>query len=285
VSCRWLAAARRILVVSMVLLISGCKVAVYHNLSETESNEMLAVLLSNHISADKQMDTKGDTATLMVEQSQLAQAISVLGNHGYPKKEFATVDEIFPPGQLITSPEQQQVKVVYAKEQQLDQMLSMIPGVISANVQLTESSNSDNSLDTKSVPPTASVLIVYSPDDNVDAYTAKVRSLIRGSVPELTDENLSVVMIPADNLSQSTSSSNSQLSSTLLSLVGQKESVKNSDNLVSIVKTVWHQYRVVSIVVLGLILILMGLIVRLAYLAAKYRSVSKNRKLTESVSE
>ena len=183
-----------------IILLSGCKVAAYHNLSESESNQMLGLLLSNNISASKDMAGKEGQVTLMVEESHLVDALDILHSSGYPQRKFDTVNQIFPPGQLITSPEQQKVKMIYAKEQQLDHMLSQIPGVISSNVQLNDHISTDMSaLERNPKPPTAAALIVYSLKQNTPDYMVQIRSLIRNSMPGLTDENLSVVMMPANN--------------------------------------------------------------------------------------
>ena len=205
----------------VVILLGGCKVAAYHNLNESESNQMLGLLLSNNISASKDMTGKEGQVTLMVEESHLVDALDILHSSGYPKHKFDTVNQIFPPGQLITSPEQQKVKMIYAKEQQLDHMLSEIPGVISGNVQLNEHISTDMSaLERNPKPPTAAALIVYASKRNTPDYMVQIRSLIRNSMPGLTDENLSVVMMPVNNTAPVKSSKeNDGVSQSILSAI------------------------------------------------------------------
>ncbi|MCY4330540.1 MAG: type III secretion inner membrane ring lipoprotein SctJ [Endozoicomonadaceae bacterium] len=186
-----------LIMTAVVLLVAGCKTPIYHHLNEMEANKMLALLLDNNVAVSKQMDSKGVSVTLMVEESQVVKALDILHNNGYPRKSYVTIDEIFPPGQLITSPEQQRVKMVYAEEQQLDEMLASIPGVITAHAQINEHlSNDVTSLTNKEIPPSAAVLIIYSAQQKMDNYLLQIRDLIKNSVPGLTEENLSVVLIP-----------------------------------------------------------------------------------------
>src|SRR5260363_264654 len=68
------------LVVCLVLLsalLAGCKVTLYSDLTESEANQMLALLMMNRISAAKQQNKAG-ALTLQVEKTQFIQAVEVL---------------------------------------------------------------------------------------------------------------------------------------------------------------------------------------------------------------
>ncbi len=71
---------------------------------------------------------------LTVDKRQFINAVELLRQNGFPRQRFITVDELFPANQLVTSPTQEQAKMVFLKEQQLENMLSHMDGVIHADV-------------------------------------------------------------------------------------------------------------------------------------------------------
>lgn len=56
----------RMALLALVLALGGCKVELYTGISQKEGNEMLALLRSEGVSADKQADKDG-TVRLLVE--------------------------------------------------------------------------------------------------------------------------------------------------------------------------------------------------------------------------
>ncbi|MGE8357613.1 MAG: EscJ/YscJ/HrcJ family type III secretion inner membrane ring protein, partial [Microvirgula sp.] len=71
---------------------------------------------------------------------------------------------LFPSGQLVTSPAQEQAKILYLKEQLLEKMLRGMDGVVSAQVSIAESVGQH-----RREPPSlsASVFIKHSPEVNL----------------------------------------------------------------------------------------------------------------------
>ncbi|HWX12126.1 MAG TPA: type III secretion inner membrane ring lipoprotein SctJ [Trinickia sp.] len=174
--------------------LGGCKVDLYSGLPEGEANRMLALLMLRHIDAEKKT-LKGDTVTIRVEKAQFVNAVELLRQNGLPRKSAVTVQELFPSGQLVTSPAQEQAKIIFLKEQELGTMLRSMDGVIDAQVSIAESAG-PNRYD----PPTrsASVFVKYSPDRNLESRETDIRSLIMKGVPNLQADNITVVMQRAD---------------------------------------------------------------------------------------
>ncbi|MEX3956748.1 type III secretion system inner membrane ring lipoprotein SctJ [Trinickia sp. EG282A] len=181
-------------IVLAVSLLGGCKIELYSNLPEGEANTMLALLLLRHIDAEKEI-LKHDTATILVDKSQFVNAIELLRQNGLPRASVVTVQDLFPSGQLVSSPAQEQAKIVFLKEQALVNMLRGIDGVIDAEVAIAESP-SPNRYDPPI--PSASVFIKYSPDRNLEGRETDIRSLVLKGVPGLSPANISVVMQRAD---------------------------------------------------------------------------------------
>ncbi|MDN0125103.1 type III secretion inner membrane ring lipoprotein SctJ [Yersinia aleksiciae] len=186
---------RRMVAISLIVVsLSGCGMALYSGLSEGEANQMLALLMLHQIKAEKQPE-KGGTVGLSVDKSQFINAVELLRQNGFPRQQFATVDQLFPSNQLVTSPGQEQAKMVYLKEQQLESMLSHMEGVIHADVTIAMPAPTDGK---SSVPHAASVYIKYSPEVNLQSYQPQIKNLIRDAVPGIDYAQISVVMQPAN---------------------------------------------------------------------------------------
>lgn len=182
--------AARLLVMLTLVLLAGCKIDLYNDLSEQEANEMLALLLLRDIPANKQI-LKGGVVSIKVDQDQFAEAVEVLRQYGLPRKNTASIEDLFPSGQLVTSPTQEQAKILFLKEQQLEAMLINMNGVIRAQVSVAQSTPPSRR---DSPTLSASVLLKYSPDHNLSSREADVRALVQKGVPNLKAENISVVL-------------------------------------------------------------------------------------------
>lgn len=185
----------RLALFSLLLCLTACKIELYNKLSEEEANQMLALLLLSNVDADKQPGKAGDI-TLRVEKDQFVNAVEILRQNGFPKRKTDTMADLFPSGQLVTSPAQEQAKMTYLKEQQLEKMLSSMDGVIHAQVSIAETISTDSKEELP--PPSAAVFIKYSPEANLANREAEIKSLIHDGVPNLRPDNISVVLQAAD---------------------------------------------------------------------------------------
>lgn len=123
----------RTLLLAALLALAGCKIELYAGVSQKEGNEMLALLRSEGISADKQPDKEGKIK-LLVEESDIAQAVDALKRKGYPRESFSTLKDVFPKDGLISSPVEERARLNYAKAQEISRTLSEIDGVLVARV-------------------------------------------------------------------------------------------------------------------------------------------------------
>jgi len=185
---------RGVAVLVLALLVSGCKEDLHRGLGETEANQMLALLLISGMDADKRAETTG--ATVRVARNDFVRAVEVLRQHGLPREKRASVEDVFPPGQLVSSPVQEQAKLVYLKEQRLERMLAALDGVMVAEVSIAQVPI--DSAGRVTLPPGVAVFVKYSPEINMAKRMTDIRSLIHDSVPGVAPERISVVMQPAD---------------------------------------------------------------------------------------
>lgn len=174
-------------------LLAGCKSELYSKLDETEANQMLALLIYNKIPADKEVAKDG--ISLRVDDDRFVDAVEVLRQNGLPRRKTVTMQDLFPSGQLVSSPEQEEAKLSYLKSQQLEKMLSSMDGVITAEVSVAEPRTADG--DTPA-PTSAAVFIKYSPEVNLPAREAEIRALVRDGIPGLAPERITLTLQRAD---------------------------------------------------------------------------------------
>ncbi|EJD6367529.1 type III secretion inner membrane ring lipoprotein SctJ [Providencia rettgeri] len=181
-------------IVLILFFLTGCKVELYSDLSEEEANQMIALLMLRNIDAEKSI-IKGSGVTINVEKDDFANAVEVLRQQGLPNKRTENIADLFPPGQLVTSPAQEQAKITYLKEQNIEKMLLSMDGVIIAQVAISESTNVNRR---EIPPPTASIFIKHAPGINMQSREPEIRRMVQKSISNLTVENISIVMQMAD---------------------------------------------------------------------------------------
>lgn len=154
---------------------------------------MLALLMQHHIDAEKKQEEDG--VTLRVEQSQFINAVELLRLNGYPHRQFTTADKMFPANQLVVSPQEEQQKINFLKEQRIEGMLSQMEGVINAKVTIALPTYDEGS---NASPSSVAVFIKYSPQVNMEAFRVKIKDLIEMSIPGLQYSKISILMQPAE---------------------------------------------------------------------------------------
>ncbi|EAA9158796.1 SPI-2 type III secretion system apparatus lipoprotein SsaJ [Salmonella enterica subsp. enterica] len=177
----------------LTFFLTACDVDLYRSLPEDEANQMLALLMQHHIDAEKKQEEDG--VTLRVEQSQFINAVELLRLNGYPHRQFTTADKMFPANQLVVSPQEEQQKINFLKEQRIEGMLSQMEGVINAKVTIALPTYDEGS---NASPSSVSVFIKYSPQVNMEAFRVKIKDLIEMSIPGLQYSKISILMQPAE---------------------------------------------------------------------------------------
>lgn len=185
----------RLTVITLLVLLTGCKTELYSNLAENDANAMLSILLNNKVTAEKTFDKKAATYFLHVEESQIPQAVQLLKEQGYPKEKIATVGELFKKEGLISSPLEERARFIFALSQSVQETLSQIDGVLVARVHVVLPEN--NPIDTEIKPSSASVFIKYNPAFRLEDMKSDIKLIVEKSIEGLTYDKVSVVMMPA----------------------------------------------------------------------------------------
>jgi len=182
--------------VGLSLLLAGCSRAdLYSKLSEGQANDMIAVLQSAGISANKQ-DNGEAGWSVSTGQGDFARAIAVLHAQGYPREDFASLGTVFKKEGFVSSPTEERARLNYGMSQELAHTLSDIDGVVQARVHLALPQNEP--LSDQKQPASASVFIKYRPGTNIDAQIGKIKALIVNSVEGLSYDNVSVETFAAE---------------------------------------------------------------------------------------
>jgi type III secretion protein J len=182
----------RAALVVAVFLLAGCKIALNSNLREADANEMMARLLAEGIQVTKVQDKEG--VTLMVPKQDFGLAVDTLNAYGLPRREFATVQEVFNTEGLVASPLQEWARFHFAKSQELSQSIATIPGVIKADVHLAYDRQDNPFSEPK--PPSASVLIQMQSDMISEELVPNVKQLVAFAMPDIEYERVGVVVAP-----------------------------------------------------------------------------------------
>ncbi|CAA6815644.1 MAG: Type III secretion bridge between inner and outermembrane lipoprotein (YscJ,HrcJ,EscJ, PscJ) [uncultured Thiotrichaceae bacterium] len=182
-------------VAALSIFLLACQMELHSGLSEADVNDMLAIMLSNDISAKKIKSKKGNTYTLSVDESMVPEAVQLLREHGFPKESTASIKDMFKEEGLVSSPMEERVRYIYALSQSVQETLTNIDGVLIARVHIVMPEN--NPYIDKINPSSASVFIKYHPRSNLNDIKSEIKMIVEKSIEGLSYDKVSVVMLPA----------------------------------------------------------------------------------------
>lgn len=183
-----------ILALSILLAACGARVELLTAISESEANEALAALLEAGIKAGK-LPGKEGMVSLDVEQSQVANAVSIMRSEGLPRERYAKMGEIFRKEGLISSPLEERARYLWALSQELSATISQIDGVIKARVHVVLPEHSTGG--DPAIPSSAAVFIKHKAATNLDDSVPQIKRLVSNSIPGLTSDKVSVILLPS----------------------------------------------------------------------------------------
>ena len=172
----------------------GASVELLSNMNEREANEVVALLSEAGIKVQK-MPGKDGVVNLTVDQSNVAQAITVLGAEGMPRERRATMGDVFRKEGLISSPLEERARYLWALSQELSETISQIDGVLRARVHVVLPERSTGG--EPSMPSSAGVFVKHRRTVNLDESVPQIKRLVASSIPGLTVEKVSVVLVAA----------------------------------------------------------------------------------------
>ena len=185
-ACGWLLA--------LLLALAGCRQQLYASLSERDANEMIAVLASRGITAQKSASDKGDFL-IEVEHEVFSASVDVLREHGLPRAKFSSIGEVFKKEGLVTTANAERLRFMYAMSEELSRTLSLIDGVVEARVHPVLPGG--DPLTDKITPASASVFIKHTPDADLRMLAPAIKDLVHASIEGLSYDKVSLTFVPA----------------------------------------------------------------------------------------
>jgi type III secretion protein J len=185
-----------LLMAGVLAALAGCgRVNLYSDLSEQQANEVAAVLIAAQIDADKRpSETK--SWMVLIDKAELPRAMDVLETSGYPKGRVQTMAEIFKKDGFISSPLEERARFIAATQQELQQTIEKMNGVLAARVHLALPER--DPLSEKFVPPSVSVFVKYAQETKFDSVGIEnVKSIVKDAIEGLASERITVVVTPA----------------------------------------------------------------------------------------
>ena len=268
----------------LLALLAACdtRVELISSVSESEANEALAALLDGGVKAGK-IPGKEGMVSLDVAQNEVSKAIGILRVEGLPRERYAKMGEIFRKEGLISSPLEERARYIWALSQEISSTLSQIDGVVKARVHVVlpeRSAGGDPSL-----PSSAAVFIKHKTGVNLEDSVAQIKRLVANSIPGLSGEKVSVILIASDsrlNLNESVPSGG----------VAKTDSVSEKTAIVSVPnrsETLLRRVQESPELLWGGIALLMSLLSGCGFLVwrqwKKYQNAAPDKSLTAALGE
>jgi len=179
------------------LLLGACSnQELYTQLSERQANEMVAVLRSAGIEADKTV--REGKFSVTTSRSDFSQAVRTLNAQGYPRDSFDSMGKVFKREGFVSSPLEERARLMHAMSQEISNTIANIDGVITARVHLVVPER--NPLVDKLQPAAAAVFIKHRADRNLASQTAQIKALVVNSIEGLSYDNVTVALFPAEGM-------------------------------------------------------------------------------------
>ena len=182
------------ILLSVALTACGNKVELMASMPEADANEVLAALSGAGISAHK-ISGKEGMVGLSVDAAEVGRAVDLLRTKGLPRERFAGMGEVFKKEGLISSPLEERARYIYAISQELRGTLTQIDGVLAARVHVVLPER--GSAGDPNTPSSAAVFIKHQEGYNLDTVQPQIRKLVTNSIPGLTPDKVSIVLIAA----------------------------------------------------------------------------------------
>lgn len=182
---------------ALALLLAGCgrQVELMAAMPEPEANEVLAALQNAGITASKVPGKEGMVG-VTVEADAVGRAVDLLRQQGLPRERFAGMGQVFKKEGLISSPLEERARYLYALSQELGATISQIDGVVVARVHVVLPERNTTTGD-PAIPSSAAVFIKYQDGYNLESVQPLVRRLVTNSIPGLTADKVSIVLVGA----------------------------------------------------------------------------------------
>lgn len=184
---------RALILLPLLLLLVGCRTSLFEGLDEDQANRIVAALSHHGINGYKERNPDR-TWNITVDDDDAVIATELASAYALPRGGHANLGDLFSRQGLISSPEEDRVRYVYGLSQELSETLEKMDGVLLARVHivLPEKDPMDPAQDAL---PSASVMMRYRSDYNLEPMRDRIRALVAGGVEGLTPARVSLTLV------------------------------------------------------------------------------------------
>ncbi len=195
---------RAVSLLTLLILFAGCEgnQSIVNSISERDANEIVVFLASKGIEAQKvQAATSAAAATtvsdkydIMVSSDNSTEAMSLLNRNGLPRRQGATLLELFASTGLMKSDKEETIRYQAGLAEQLSNTIRKFDGVLETDVQLSIPSGEEVPGQVKE-KTTAAVYVKHQGmlDDPNSHTETKIKRLLAGSVSGLKFDDVTVI--------------------------------------------------------------------------------------------
>jgi type III secretion protein J len=189
---------KRVLLMGLVVLsLAGCaRQELYASVSERQANEMVALLRSAGLDADKRATKQAGQFALEVAPGQFSQAVQLLHTQGYPKSENDTLGGVFKKDGFVTTQLEERARFMHALSQELATTLQNIDGVLVARVHLSVPEK--RRFAEKPEAAAASVFLKVRAGKDLTPHMGSIKALVVNAIEGLPYEAVTVVTFAAE---------------------------------------------------------------------------------------
>lgn len=175
---------------------------VIHDVGEKEANEIVVLLADHEINSVKQVKDTGRQIlySIAVKPAQRVPALKILNENDYPRRTPDGYDSVYKESGLIPTSSEEKAKRLRAIEGEIERQLTLVAGVLDAQVNLVipeESALRTN--EEVRTPTTASVTVKYLPGQGGTKPLSEpeIRAIVAAGVEKLSPDHVVVVMTEA----------------------------------------------------------------------------------------
>lgn len=204
--------ARHIVVLLLLSLsLTSCSKSqkIITGVTEREANIIVVFLEARGIRSNKVRVSGGSTTAaeqlakfdITVKKNQSIQAMALLNQNGFPKQRYITLLQLFQASGFMTSEREENIRYQAGLAEQINNMITMIDGVIDSNVQLSFPTTETTAIGANTTGTqekqriTAAVYVKHQGvlDDPNNYLEDKIKRLVSGSITGLNINDVTVV--------------------------------------------------------------------------------------------
>lgn len=187
---RWLCWA------ALVVSLTGCsREILLRDLTERDANEIVAVLYSSSIEAQKMVDPKGKSFSVEVRSAELARSVAVLRALGLPKSPRTNLNEVFRSTGFAPTPFEERVRYLFGLAQEIERTISLMEGVLQTRVHVVTPDGASKIVDLQQAK--ASIFVSYDDRYDIETLVPRIRKLVSDSIEGLSPQRVEILAIPS----------------------------------------------------------------------------------------